>query len=203
MKTKNILDQVVMVKFTWRAAILFGALSPITVLLLFAVLRAESGPAWVQAIGSVLGIGAAVWVANRQRTDLQRDKLKQDDVVHSLVWLVADRVTVAGQTLSRLVDEMDERAPAIEPVEYWLGYLERELGYLRGVDFLRLPDPHLVHALLKLMSNIEAGVSDIRAATTPAFDLRKLRMRTAMSASAFLAIESEMAKKWESLGRAS
>ncbi|ERI54122.1 hypothetical protein N878_02930 [Pseudomonas sp. EGD-AK9] len=172
---------------------------PAVVLVLVVPWDGEHVPAWVQAIGSVLGIGAAVWVANRQRTDLQRDKLKQDDVVHGLVWLVADRVTVAGQTLSRLVDEMDERMPAIEPVEYWLGYLERELGYLRGVDFLRLPDPHLVHALLKLMSSIEAGVSDMRAAATPAFDLRKFRKRAAFTASAFLAIESEMARKWESL----
>ena len=78
MKYKGILDRVVTVTFTWRTAVLVGLLSPATVVLLWILpWDSASAPAWVQAIGSIAAIAAAVMIANHQHVVAER-KLKED-----------------------------------------------------------------------------------------------------------------------------
>lgn len=52
-------------RFTWRTVVIVGGLSPFAAFLVFFILRADNAAAWVQSIGSLLGIAIAVWVPAR------------------------------------------------------------------------------------------------------------------------------------------
>jgi len=88
MDFKGILDRVVTVKFTWRTVVLVGLLSPATVFVLWLLpWGSESAPAWVQAIGSIAAIAAAVMIANHQHVAAEmkmRDEAHQRSVGHAV-----------------------------------------------------------------------------------------------------------------------
>ena len=53
-------------RVTWRTVILWGAMSPVAVLAIFFIVGSEGAAAWVQAVGSILAIFAAIGIANYQ-----------------------------------------------------------------------------------------------------------------------------------------
>jgi hypothetical protein len=122
-------------------------LSPLGILLAFGVYKLpwsdSNAPAWVQAVGSIAAIFAAIWIANiqeRQREAQEKARARQDaEKIASLASFIGARVLNACQFLTtpfrenreiilRFVDEVDECLSLAQRVD---------LAHIPGADLTR------------------------------------------------------------------
>lgn len=123
----------------------------LTFVLMLAVQSGEAGAAWVQAIGSIAAILAAMWIANIQSAAQKKeaDGLRQV-AVKALIEL-SDRACFAVVMASHKADEGE------------LGYEEAQgvresLKAYSAVDIFKLPFPKLIEHVLFIKGNLECAL---------------------------------------------
>lgn len=118
----------------------------------FHVLDQESS-GWVQAIGSIAAIFAAIAIANRQGEQQIRAHKTKDQVMMSLVIGVATRAAAASHALFIGFDDLQKQNK--ETNEEVLTAIESQVLALRGINATDLPKPEMVEPFLKLRGIME------------------------------------------------
>lgn len=109
-------------------------------------------PAWIQAIGSVLAILAAVWISSRQHVELRRERNAQERAICSVVTVIAWRMASLTEALqTNLLTATNVSAT----LGTWIELIQRERAALQELDLLRMPKAEIIHMILPLSSNVE------------------------------------------------
>ncbi|MGE8504083.1 MAG: hypothetical protein ACN6P1_17810 [Pseudomonas sp.] len=118
----------------------------------FGVLDTES-PNWVQAIGSIAAVVAAVLVANRQGQQQAKERQNKDKVVSQLVVGVAIRAAAVSSLLFHSFSDLQQQVK--ETSEEILTTVESQLLALRGINPVDLPRPEMVEPFLRIRAAME------------------------------------------------
>lgn len=161
-----------------------------TYIVVLAVNAGEVGAAWVQAVGSVAAILAAIWIANRQHLEIKAAKHEQDKIVIALILEIASRVRTGGGGLIHSLSEDHSRRD--QSILDWLVYLERERTFLRSIDLVRLPSVRIAKYVLLLISNIEITDRNVRFSLGRTSSFPKLCHEIRVAAETFEAIERDL-----------
>ncbi|MBA6101718.1 hypothetical protein [Pseudomonas monteilii] len=118
----------------------------------FGVLDTDS-PGWVQAIGSIAAVFAAVLIANRQGQQQIRERQSRDKVVSLIVVDVAMRAAAVSSLLFQSFNELQQQV--METNEEILTTVESQVLALRGIDLVDLPRPEMVEPFLRIRAAME------------------------------------------------
>lgn len=118
----------------------------------FGVLDKES-PDWVQAVGSIAAVFAAVLVANRQGQQQVRERQNKDRVVSHLVVGVAKRAAAVSSLLFQSFNDLQQQVK--ETNEEILTTVESSVLALRGINPVDLPRPEMVEPFLRIRAAME------------------------------------------------
>ncbi|WP_043309533.1 hypothetical protein [Pseudomonas sp. ML96] len=118
----------------------------------FGVLNGDS-PGWVQAVGSIAAVFAAVLIANKQDEQQAQERKSKDRVVSNLVVGVATRAAAVSsllfQSFNQLQQQIDETSEEI------LTTVESQVLALRGINPVDLPRPEMVEPFLRIRAAME------------------------------------------------
>lgn len=121
-------------------------------MLIYAPWGAESAPDWVQAIGGVAAICAAVWIASQDSRSRARERVSRDRVIAELVVRIADRSAGVSSLLFENFDRLIESDDGGKEV---LTTVESQLLALRGINPVELPHLDMVGPFLKIRGALE------------------------------------------------
>ncbi|KTB99485.1 hypothetical protein AO387_21310 [Pseudomonas syringae ICMP 11168] len=107
--------------------------------------------AWVQAIGSVAAILAAISIASRQSRAAVTDKLERDRVVLEAIITLSER---AGDTVKRLYEKTSPNSISAEH----LAYVQASYKEFLIVDLLSLPNVSIFNQVMIVRNNLEAAL---------------------------------------------
>lgn len=118
----------------------------------------QDAPAWVQAIGSIGAILAAVAIAQRGVIQQRHDRLLEGYEFMQKAFGVA---AYAKQVIAAASQYILEGAPTEFMLRYHVSLLELSLEDLRGIDHARLDDPGVAESFLALKRNVNLTRSAI------------------------------------------
>lgn len=126
----------------------------------FGVLDQDS-PGWIQAIGSIGAVFAAVFIATHQSRQRAIEQRNRGLVVSRLVVGVATRAAGVSSLLFHSYNDLMRKVD--ETNEEILTLLESQVLALRGINPVDLPHPDMVEPFLKIrgameQSNVMAGL---------------------------------------------
>ncbi|RMV74740.1 hypothetical protein ALP05_01757, partial [Pseudomonas caricapapayae] len=107
--------------------------------------------AWVQAIGSVAAILAAISIAGRQTRAASTDKLERDRVVLEAIIALSER---AGYAVKRLYEKTSPNSRSAEDV----AYVQASYQAFLSVDLLSLPNVSIFDQVMIVRSNLEVAL---------------------------------------------
>lgn len=150
MANNSLLDQIVPIRITWRSLLLWGLLSPLAAVAVFFLFRADSGPAWVQAIGSVGAILVSIWIAGaKDRRDDERAE-SQEKVCLETLRLTARGVLNFAGDINESVEAKANQASWRRAIEVHAAYFDQ----LKELKPVSMPTPDLVNAYLRLKGSL-------------------------------------------------
>lgn len=122
-------------------------------------LNSDDAPAWVQAVGSIGAIIAAMWIAGRQQREQMKVNRRRERVVATVAIEIAERAA----TGMMLTDTVVANRPSIGKIsiEDCISYMDRELKAISRLDLAALPHHDMVRSVLQLISNIEIMIRKI------------------------------------------
>ncbi|PMZ97612.1 MULTISPECIES: hypothetical protein [unclassified Pseudomonas] len=144
---------------------------------LWVVLKAvgstEGMTAWVQALGSIGAILAAVAIAQRGVSQQKEDKLFEGYDYMQKAYGVA---VYASEVIVGASDYILEGAPTIPMLKYHSNLLEIALEDLKEIEYVRLDDSKVADAFLSLKRNVNLTRSAIqmRFEANEGFDARQV-----------------------------
>jgi uncharacterized membrane protein len=153
----NFLDRDVP-RFTWRAVMLWVALSPIAAVAVFFIVRAEAAAAWVQAVGSILAILAAVWIARQADRRADSERLQSQEVCLAVAAKIAkdiSRTAKGFQLVLKVIAENGNWSQASDGLRTLLGKAE-------AFDATRFANAETATAFLELISHLRDLMASIR-----------------------------------------
>lgn len=110
----------------------------------------KDAPAWVQAIGSIGAILAAILIAQRGVIQQRYDKqLESYEYMQKAFGVTAYATAVIEAAAQYVLDGV----PTVRMLKYHVSLLELALEDLRGVDPIQLGDPAIAEAFLSLKRN--------------------------------------------------
>lgn len=118
----------------------------------FGVLDKDS-PGWVQAVGSIAAVFAAVLIANEQGRQQARERQSKDRVVSHLVVGVAARAAAVSSLLFQSFNDLQQQVK--ETNEEILTTVESQVLALRGINPVDLPRPEMVEPFLRIRAAME------------------------------------------------
>lgn len=118
----------------------------------FGVLDKDS-PGWVQAVGSIAAVFAAVLIANKQGRQQFQERQSKGLVVSHLVVGVAMRAAEVSSLLFRSFNEL--QLQVTETSEEILTTVESQVLALRGINPVDLPRPEMVEPFLRIKAAME------------------------------------------------
>lgn len=156
-------------RFTWRTVILWGALSPFAVLALFFIVRADGAAAWVQAVGSVGAIIAAIWISRMESERSRDDRLMDSYLYIEKAFSVA---AYAVEAVKSAADYILLGQPSQDMLEYHMSLLDITASDLEEIEFTRLDNQMAAGAFLAIKRAVHLTRSTIhmRLRTLSAFD---------------------------------
>ncbi|HEK1768883.1 TPA: hypothetical protein SMR47_002829 [Pseudomonas putida] len=133
----------------------------------------KDAPAWVQAIGSIGAILAAVLIAQRTTIKQRQEKLIEGYEYMQKAFEIA---TYGNEVIAAAGRYILEGAPTELMLKYHISLLELALEDLKGVDHSRLVEPPVAAAFLSLRRNVNLTRSAIqlRLETTEGFDAKQV-----------------------------
>lgn len=115
--------------------------SPLVVLAVFGLFKlpwgAGSAPAWVQAIGSVTAIIAAIWISNRQTRLATLERQRQNYRYMFKAYQVASN---AGATLLTVLDDLNEGKLSQSNISYYRAVLGASITELSAFNYCDMVD---------------------------------------------------------------
>ncbi|MFK3680657.1 hypothetical protein [Pseudomonas sp. NPDC088890] len=118
----------------------------------FGVLDRDS-PGWVQAVGSIAAVLAAVLIANKQGRQQSQERQSKDLVVSHLVVGVATRAAEVSNLLFMSFNDLQQQVA--ETNEEILTTVESQVLSLRGINPVDLPRPEMVEPFLRIKAAME------------------------------------------------
>lgn len=143
---------------SWRNLCLFLCISPLAVLSFAYLISTEAAPQWVQAIGSVFAILAAIWVSNRQHKEqVRRAQQGEQTISKTLIGAALNSAVCIDLICAALSpkNHINERAVA----EY-VSHLSDNLDVVSNADLNRLPHPNMVFAVFALRAAIRTAIGN-------------------------------------------
>lgn len=108
-------------------------------------------PSWVQAVGSVLAICAAVLISKREVISRQDERVDEA----FLYMNKAHAIAAYGAGIVRLAAEyIEEGRPTVRMLDYHATLLTVALGDLEAVDAMKLESEQAVHAYLAIKRGV-------------------------------------------------
>lgn len=135
-----------------------GALGWGLKVILAAVGSLKDMAAWVQAVGSIGAILAAVWISRRGVWQQKQDKLLDSYDYMNKSFSVA---TYASQVISGAGDYIVQGVPSKPMLEYHISLLDVALDDLKEVDYIRLEDTEVADAFLSVKRAVNLTKSTI------------------------------------------
>ncbi|HHK5136847.1 TPA: hypothetical protein ACQT1F_005185, partial [Pseudomonas aeruginosa] len=114
----------------------------------------EGMAAWVQAIGSVGAIVAAIFVSIRQSRDQDSEKEKKKQVITAYVLEVSTQCAAVSSALAQSFSTDEARLEQTTT----LASAEERLLALRGINPADFPDPEMVQLFMILRGAMERAV---------------------------------------------
>ncbi|MDF7793564.1 MULTISPECIES: hypothetical protein [Pseudomonas] len=107
--------------------------------------------AWVQAVGSVAAILAAISIASRQSREALTDKLERDRVVLEAIIALSER---AGHAVKRLYEKTSPNSRSAEDV----AYVQASYQAFLSIDLISLPNVSIFDQVMIVRSNLEVAL---------------------------------------------
>lgn len=153
------------IRFTLADIGKFLCFSPILVALVYILIclpwSSADAPAWVQAVGSVLAIAAAVLISQREAVSRRDERVDGE----FLYLNKAHAIAVYGVNIVTLAAEyIEEGEPTVQMLNYHATLLSVALGDLEAVDAMRLESEPAVHAYLSIKRGVVLTRSTIQNA---------------------------------------
>lgn len=142
----------------WRNLCLFLFVSPLAALAFAYLMSTEAAPQWVQAIGSVFAILAAIWVSNRQHREQLRRARHNEQTVSKVLIVAALNSEVCIQLIFAALAKKTELNEM--PVADYVSHLRDNLEVVSNADLNRLPHPNMVWAVFALRAAIRAAIGN-------------------------------------------
>lgn len=156
-------------RFTWRTVILWGSLSPFAMLALFFIVGADGAAAWVQAVGSVGAIIAAIWISRMESERSRDDRLMDSYLYLEKAFSVA---AYAIEAVKGAAGYILQGQPTVQMLEYHVSLLDITSADLDEIDFVRLDSQMTAGAFLAIKRAVNLTRSTIlmRLRTSSDFD---------------------------------
>lgn len=130
--------------------------------------------AWVQAIGSVAAIIAAIWIANAQNRREEAKVAANQEIAVIMIKDVARRAIRQAEVLEELVHR---RRPSVYVHPFPKVDTESVAGLyfeLKGFDLTTIGRPEIVTELLHLRGVFEAGLESFRVANEAPYSSERI-----------------------------
>ncbi|PNG36711.1 hypothetical protein A1395_30645 [Pseudomonas protegens] len=116
----------------------------------------RDAPAWIQAVGSIAAVAAALLVANAQTRETTKARRTRDEVIFRLVRSVAAKAAKATMHLFQSFETLHsgDRAARAQ----LLSDFEQQLFIVRGIDPIELPMAEMVEPFLNMRGAMEQSI---------------------------------------------
>lgn len=129
----------------WTVMVVIEAVGPI------------DAPDWVQAIGSVAAIVAAIFIANADRRSARSDSRRRELVilcaVHNAAQDAVSAMWFLDEGLRKYYRPITEDSPA--DIRERIEFIDSAIRSLKGIDLMQMPFPEVVEALIQLKALLE------------------------------------------------
>ena len=163
MNWKSLWDEGVFI--SWRSLFLLGVLSPFTVVFIFFAMTNSAAPQWFQAIGSIIAIFVAVWIAKKDEMRRRRDR-HTDAVIQMKNVLAVSRSAAEelNDIVRRAMTYDDNELTADETVKSDLlrslgTKIDRKIRELQTVDVVSIRSHDFADSFLRFRSGVEMAIN--------------------------------------------